>query len=478
MGSSLSVDQKLHAEELKKLLQQHSGEVVPVHDLTDLLREIDCQCPWYPYKGTLKAEHWRKIGTELQAEPRAPIQHLLLSRKVLEAVEAFFSGEPVLLKSEVVDATPPPYPVLLPAVTPTASGPPSIRALKENQGFRGVVMEGLHHAKKSGQILVDGEEWAGENPALFPVTRGPIDGQGNAQVDWEPLPYSVLRELNRAVKDSGLQSTFVQGILEGLNNGYLMTPHDWKALFRMILTPSQYVVWDSEYQQAARLGATAQITAEQVYGAGQFEPLAMQCQLPDGHIKAAGACVLRALRRVPSAGTPARSFAVIKQGPSEPYTSFVDRLKVAIARQLDNVEAQGELLQKLAFENANADSKKALQGVIHRQTYSLADMIQACAEIGSKSYDMSLLAMALKQSNKPTGNCYNCQKPGHFRAACRAPGGGAHKSGSNQKNAGRPSKKCPRCNKGYHWANQCRTNPVGTETSPGNRGAGLPRAPE
>ncbi|CAI5777505.1 retrovirus group K member 9 Gag polyproteinpolyprotein-like-like [Podarcis lilfordi] len=60
-------------------------------------------------------------------------------------------------------------------------------------------------------------------------------------------------------------------------------------------------------------------------------------------------------------------------------------------------------------------------------------MIQACADVGSQSHAMSLLAGAIQATSKPTGNCFNCKRPGHFAKQCRAPGGGAHKDGAASK---------------------------------------------
>ena len=310
------------------------------------------------------------------------------------------------------------------------------------------------------------ETWGGENPAFFPLTRGEPVGEGDNRripLNWNPLPYSVLRELNKALKENGLQSTYFSGMIEGIANGYKMLPQDWKDLMRMLVSPAQYVVWDSEFKAAALAGATAAVTAEQAYGAGAFAGIEAQMQLTDDHILATWLCISRALKRVPNAGKPLKSFSAIKQGHDEPYTGFIDRLKDAIFRQLDNIEAQAELLKKLGYENANTECKKVLQQVIHRQGYELADMITACVDIGSKTHEMSLLAAAMQRgrngqnSGRKTGTCFNCKKYGHFKNECRAPGGGAYKGGGQNGGNNKPSKKCPKCHKGYHWGNQCRS---------------------
>ncbi|XP_078240199.1 endogenous retrovirus group K member 7 Gag polyprotein-like [Pogona vitticeps] len=432
MGSSCTKEQQQHAEELIKLVQQNGGRQVSGKELMALLQELDESCPWYPLHGSLKLEVWERIGKELQAEPRAPITCLLTWKVIYEALSVFHGKKK--------------------RVEPVAES-----------SREGCVAAGIREAWRTGQIDTT-EEWGGGSLCMFPLTRTPAvnaQGQRGYQLNWEPLPYTVLRELNKSARDDAIQSTYFQGMLEGVHNGHLMLPQDWKDMMRMLLTPAQYVIWDSEFKHAALKGQTAAITADQVYGAGQFATVQAQMQLTDQHLNATWMCIQRALRRVPGRSSVTKSFSSIRQGPNEPYTAFIDKLKVAISRQLDNVEAQSELLLKLAYENANTDCKRALQGVIRKEPYELADMLRACAEVGSKAHEMALLAVALRGGK---GNCYNCKKPGHFKAECRAPGGGAYRDGGQQRPQ-KPSRKCPRCGKGYHWASQCRSNPQGNVTA-------------
>lgn len=475
MGESLSKEQTQHAEELYRLAQSlQPDSSVSVKGIQDLLREVECQCPWYPLKGTLRTTDWEKIGRELKGEPRAPVGLLLTWQHLYAAVCKFNPTDNPLVAvkplPEDPGGSPPPYlyPALESLQLPSASAPPA--PPQPQPPCRSQVARAIAAARKDG-TMDPTEEWNGDSPALFPLTRTPNPRNEDEQIlNWEALPYSVLREINKSIKDYGLKSSYCQGSIEGLSNGYRMLPQDWKDLFRMVLSPSQYVVWDSEYRAAALAGATADITAEQVYGSGQFAKLEKQLHLPDGHLAATAACIMRALRRVPVTDKPQKSFSAIRQGNSEPYPAFVDRLQEAIARQIDNDQAQNELLVKLAYENANTDCKRILTPIVHRQGYTLADMLTACAEVGSKHHEMALLAAALqggrRPGTKPMGNCFNCNKPGHFRSQCRAPGGGAARGSnpSGSSNQNRPSKKCPKCQKGYHWANQCRSSAPSSET--------------
>uniref|UniRef100_A0ABM5GDA5 Gag polyprotein n=1 Tax=Pogona vitticeps TaxID=103695 RepID=A0ABM5GDA5_9SAUR len=488
MGSSYTKEQEQHALELSRLVQQNCKRQVSDKEILELLSEIDQSCAWYPLHGSLKLEVWQRIGKELQSEPRASITCLLTWKVIYEALSVFHGNDNLVLKEAAEENLSSPQFVLAPPAASTALPPPPVplaaassavpsptldplpsapvekqtEALSESSR-EGCVAACIREAWRTGQIDTT-EEWGGDSPCMFPLIRTPVvnaQGQQGYQLRWEALPYAILRELNKSAREDGLQSTYFHGMLEGVHNGHLMLPQDWKDMMRMLLTPAQYVIWDSEFKQAALKGQTAAITAEQIYGTGQFATIQAQLQLTDQHLNATWLCIQRALRRVPGRSSVTKSFSSIRQGPNEPYTSFVDKLKVAISRQLDNVEAQSELLLKLAYENANADCKKALRGVISKEPYELADMLRACAEVGSKAHEMALLAVALRGGK---GNCFNCKKPGHFKAECRAPGGGACKEGGRQRPQ-KPSRKCPRCGKGYHWASQCRSNPQRNATS-------------
>ncbi|KAG8139522.1 hypothetical protein E2320_002282 [Naja naja] len=87
----------------------------------------------------------------------------------------------------------------------------------------------------------------------------------------------------------GLGSTYVQGMLEATMRNHILVPEDWKTTFRMLLTPAQYVVWDSEFRHqcavcAQHLGGGA-FTTEQLYGSdGKPKGKCYNCGKP-GHYK-------------------------------------------------------------------------------------------------------------------------------------------------------------------------------------------------
>ncbi|XP_074980617.1 uncharacterized protein LOC142070652 isoform X1 [Caretta caretta] len=110
-----------------------------------------------------------------------------------------------------------------------------------------LVQQMVHAAKARSDLTA--EELA-DLVSVCPVTWQ-NDDQGNPVGTWTTLSYSVVREVRKAIREFGLTSTFVRGLVEGIGTGYSLIPEDWKTLLRMMLSPSQYVIWLSEYRQMA-----------------------------------------------------------------------------------------------------------------------------------------------------------------------------------------------------------------------------------
>lgn len=71
----------------------------------------------------------------------------------------------------------------------------------------------------------------------------------------------------------------------------------------------------------------------------------------------------RALLCLPSPTAPSEGYAVIMQRPEENFDDFVDRLKEAMGKQVEDPKMQKELLRSLAKENANAECKRVLKAL-------------------------------------------------------------------------------------------------------------------
>ena len=80
------------------------------------------------------------------------------------------------------------------------------------------------------------------------------------------------------------------------------------------------------------------------------------------------------------------------QGPNETYTDFLARLRVAVERAVGRDEIS-EILQTLAFENADPECKRIL-GPLKGQGASIAEYIRACLGIGGTEHQANVFPTA------------------------------------------------------------------------------------
>ncbi|XP_058040583.1 endogenous retrovirus group K member 8 Gag polyprotein-like [Ahaetulla prasina] len=294
--------------------------------------------------------------------------------------------------------------------------------------------------------------------SLFPLVYQQ-NATGVLAPHWEPIPIKTIRDVKQAVMVYGLQAPYTIGLILMMSNTYVMLPSDWKDMFRMILTSTQYVIWESEFRREAEALAarTPGIQAVEICGEGAFAPPTAQYNLSVVTLTLVSLAATQAITRVDDPCSIRQSFAKIVQGPNESYSEFIDKLQTAISRQISNADAQMEILRKLAYDNANTDCKNLLARLINSPNVTLAQFLKACQHVGTHTYNAEVLASALSKASSPSGNCFNCGKPGHFKAQCRDRGGGASHNEMNKE--AKPKSVCPKCKKGYHWANQCRVKP-------------------
>ncbi|XP_071585757.1 endogenous retrovirus group K member 9 Gag polyprotein-like [Heliangelus exortis] len=292
------------------------------------------------------------------------------------------------------------------------------------------------------------------NPFVAPVI---YPARGDPQ--WSALNFSVTKELRRVAAENGLGSHYFAGLLESVCEGHVFTPYDLKTLARLLLNPSQYALWESNWKhgvekltQRCAAGdnpALQALTVDHLMGAGQFtDPAAQAREIPRNSLLDTTQEAKRAFLKIPDASKPQKAFTSIIQGPKEPYMEFISKLQQALEKQIDNVDARNILLLKLAVENANADCKRLLKS-LPRSDPTLVEMMQACNCFGTPDYKYETTAAAFasmqgpghKFKNAPV--CYGCGQVGHLKKNCQ-----------NKKNL-QNIPMCSKCKKGRHLISHC-----------------------
>lgn len=324
--------------------------------------------------------------------------------------------------------------------------------------------QGFHKALAAGEVSLE------DMPSCFPV--GIMDDPDHPDQKIRahlPLDYKLVKELRSSVTQYGIQSSYTQSLLKSFSQTNQVIPEDWKNLASMILTGSQAMVWEVEWKRGVRQTVAAGnlpqgVMRDHLLGEGNFATAAQQLASPGAMFPILNQIILDALKKVDDLKSGTSSFASIKQKPNQLYSEFIDELSKALVHQIDHQEARELLLKKLAYENANEDCRAVLCPMLSTPNIGLPEYIQACRKVGSQAYQMEALAAALQSApqfggSRPSGNCFNCGKPGHFKAQCQALGGGATQAKGQ---AVKPKTICPKCKKGYHWARECCSGPQQT----------------
>ncbi|RMC01091.1 hypothetical protein DUI87_22357 [Hirundo rustica rustica] len=122
----------------------------------------------------------------------------------------------------------------------------------------------------------------GSRSVAMPVT---YDAQ-DANLRWERLDHEVIKYLMKAIHDNGLGSPYFKQLLKGTFNIYDLTPFDLKSLASMILTDSQFMIWEAKRRRALnglrdkyQGGANAGLTTAQLAGDLPLDNPARQARL-------------------------------------------------------------------------------------------------------------------------------------------------------------------------------------------------------
>lgn len=466
MGNQASSPERDVYELMKALLKKY-GKHVSGHDLKTVLKWVQVKIPTVTSSSIFTKELWDNVGVKLwdaattgnaEAQRMLPLWRTIYEvLKMHEGTHRDDSADQVSsppTSSSSLEMNRPPLTVGVAGCPPPDNpfDPGPIDPEKEPDLFppdpHDVWANIRRQAIKEGDLEI-------AKTIVAPVIYQKRGGGGQ----WEALSFSVVKELRRTVTEHGLSSPYFASLLSSVFDTYVMTPHDLKSLAQLLLTPTQYTLWEAQWRGGLQTllltyvgnnnNALATLTLEHLMGTGRYTNPAEQARFPREALEATREEAKRAFFKVPDSAKPQKAFTTITQEPREPYMQFIDRLKQALERQIDNTDAREILLLKLAVENANADCKKLLKS-LPNQNLTLVEMVEACNRIGTVDHKFEAMAAAFAAMRSPTGsgNCYNCGKPGHFKKNCLAANAGARP---------RAPGICPKCRKGRHYANQCRS---------------------
>ncbi|XP_053795420.1 uncharacterized protein LOC128786271 isoform X2 [Vidua chalybeata] len=223
--------------------------------------------------------------------------------------------------------------------------------------------------------------------------EAPIVHKRGKEPRWEQLPYVEVKELRRAAKDYGRNSPFFKNVLDLTFSGHCLVQHDLRYIAKALLSPTEFLLWEIHWKKLIKslltkydlrevLGDGAE-GLEALAGEGEFSRPEDQILLPENLLSDIRDAGKEALLKIPDGTTPLQNFSSILQGPDETFIKFVDRLKEAIDRQIENVEAREELLQKMALTNANPETKKILRALPQDPEPTIAKMVEACTKATS-----------------------------------------------------------------------------------------------
>ncbi|RMC20868.1 hypothetical protein DUI87_01721 [Hirundo rustica rustica] len=198
----------------------------------------------------------------------------------------------------------------------------------------------------------------------------------------------------------------------------------------MILSDSQFILWEAKWRKILndygikyQGGANAGFTVAQLAGDPPLDSAARQARFfPRDVLTDIKDAARKAMVQIPPAGVTESIFTEVKQGPSEPFASFIDRLTLAVDRQVTDEAVKSYLIRCLAFANANPECKRVISAMPGQPT--MAEILEACSKVGTPQNVVTILGdqveKAVKEAlaNFQQRQCYQRGKQGHFKRDC------------------------------------------------------------
>ncbi|XP_052530066.1 uncharacterized protein LOC128076442 [Tympanuchus pallidicinctus] len=265
---------------------------------------------------------------------------------VIPPVECDSGGGTQLLSDSACCCSHPPRGVDCPAQRCCGGGVPTEMASGSAQEGRGPVSTASWGPPTLADWARVREDIRAADPAgvalTLPVVMRP---EGPA---WIPLDSKAVTRLADLVKSKGLRSPVTMAAVEALMASSLL-PYDVVNLMHVILEPVQYTLWHDEWDRlleavvaaatrdprhpanGQRRGDRTNLARLQGRADGMVgSPEGQAAMLRAGELAAVTAAALQALRELAKVAEPVLPWADIKQGPSESFSDFANRLIHAV----------------------------------------------------------------------------------------------------------------------------------------------------
>ncbi|KAL9844605.1 uncharacterized protein GJ701_008549 [Geothlypis trichas] len=296
--------------------------------------------------------------------------------------------------------------------------------------------------------------------SFAPVTYQPAAQGAAAQTaNWNSFGRQLIKEICKSHKEYGPHSPYFRGLLNSELSRNVVVPHDLKQLFSCLMTSTEFKLWEISWKQllkealpslqadpnTARDANGVPITIEHLSGEGQWSSASIQATaIPEVVLERVKEAAEKAFFSLQPEG-PFEPYSNIKQLASEPFLKFVERLTRAIEIQVKKENAREEVLEEMAFTNANEQCRAAILSLPLEPPPTLKDMLLVC------NRKVPLMGVTEDTRSKLQ------RTPQRVAVASPVPAPSAQQHPEQQRRPAAvvPTKPCPLCSNLGHWSSQC-----------------------